>query len=53
MSRIDDLIDQVERGEPVDFKKTALLLTLDMVKLGEEFVRDMIAIMDKEDVEDG
>lgn len=52
MSRIDDLIGQIERGEPVDLHKTAMLLTLDMVKLGEDFAHDMIAIMDKEYTQD-
>ena len=42
-SRVSNLIGQIERGEQVDLRKIAALLTLDMVRLDESFAVEMLA----------
>ena len=42
MSFIDDLIIKVARGEPIATPQTALLLDLEVVRLGHEFVEGQI-----------
>ena len=39
---IDKLIDDVEAGRPVDWKRAGLLIDLEFVRLDREFVRDSL-----------
>lgn len=41
-SRIQELIDAIENGEPVDLERVFQLQALDLARAGEEFVRDWI-----------
>jgi len=42
MSRIAELIDSLERNEPVDLQKVLRLQALDMARVGETFVEETI-----------
>lgn len=42
MNRIDEIIRRVENDEPVNWEKENLLVALDMVKLGGDFVKEML-----------
>jgi len=49
VSVIDDIIGQVERGEPVDWNKAMLLQALHVAKAGEEFVESCLKLHGDED----
>lgn len=41
-SRIADVIERVERGEPVDYRRLLTLQSLDIVRAGELFTLEAI-----------
>lgn len=42
MSRLDEIIAAVEKGERVDWRKYNLLIALDAAKASEEFLKDRL-----------
>ena len=42
-SRLDKIIERVERGEPIDYEREATLIALETVREGQRFLDDMIA----------
>jgi len=37
MSRLDEVVKQIEQGEPVDWGRLSLLQSLDLALIGEQF----------------
>lgn len=46
--RLAAITDAIERGEAVDYRKVALLQSLDLVRAGRQFVEDAIELHEDE-----
>lgn len=42
MTRLDSIIERIEKGEPIDWRQESQLVALDLVRVGEEFVRETL-----------
>ena len=50
-SRLEDLLDSVERGEPIDYEKQAKLAALDIAIAGVHYTREAIDESNRRDTE--
>lgn len=40
MSRVDQILEKIEKGEPVDFGRIARAQPIELLKIGQDYTRD-------------
>ena len=48
-NRLEGVVEALENGEPVDYRRIAILQTLDLVIVGRKFVEDSAKLQEEED----